>query len=198
MYAQYTDRGKVVYSMMRMKKSIVLVGMPGCGKSTVGRALSHMVQTTFVDSDREIERQAKKTISEIFSHYGEAYFRCKERQVIKRLVVLDPIVLALGGGAYIDERTRRIVQKNTVVVWLKVDFSHLWNRVRTKKFRPLLNGPRAKDNLRRQWEQRTPIYSRAHIEVSCGYRTVHSVAREVARRLKNHKNTVVRGEIEDV
>ncbi|HWB44560.1 MAG TPA: shikimate kinase [Hyphomicrobiaceae bacterium] len=145
-------------------RSLVLVGMPGCGKSAVGRRLAPRLGLSFVDADEEIERAAGKTIMEIFADHGEAYFRDGERRVIARLLRSGPQVLATGGGAFMVEETRDNIRRAGISIWLRADLPLLLRRVLKRDTRPLLKDePEAV--MRRLIEERYPIYATADITV---------------------------------
>ena len=120
------------------KRSIVMVGLMGCGKSSIGRRLASALGLPFVDADDEIERAALKTIPEIFADHGEAYFRDGERKVIKRLLGNGPQVLATGGGAFMNADTRAAIKAEGVSIWLRADLDVLMKRVAKRDNRPLL------------------------------------------------------------
>ncbi|CAM5776982.1 shikimate kinase [Labrys miyagiensis] len=147
-------------------RSIVLVGMMGAGKSAVGKRLAGRLGLEFRDADAEIEEAAKKTISEIFASDGEAFFRDKERRVIARLLSCEePIVLATGGGAYMNEQTRALIAERGVSIWLKAEFDVLMRRVRRKPTRPLLQTPDPEGTLKKLIEARYPTYAQADVTV---------------------------------
>ena len=146
-------------------RCIVLVGLMGAGKSTVGRRLAKRLELPFVDSDEEIERAADRTITEIFDRFGEAGFRDGERRVIARLIGGPPKVLATGGGAFMDERTRSLMLERCVVVWLDADIATLVQRVARRGHRPLLHGKDPGEVLERLAAVRNPVYAAAHIHI---------------------------------
>jgi shikimate kinase len=148
-----------------LDRSIVLVGLMGAGKSTVGRRLAKRLNLDFVDSDEEIERAAARTVSEIFENFGEASFRDGERRVIARLIEGPPKVIATGGGAFLDESTRTLILKRCVAVWLDADLEVLAERVSRRDQRPLLKGKEPLPVLQRLAEVRRPIYAQAHLHV---------------------------------
>lgn len=145
-------------------RSIVLVGMPGAGKTTIGRRLAHLLHLPFVDADVEIERAAAMTIPEIFSTYGEQTFRDGEKRVITRLLETPRQVVATGGGAFMAEETRAAIRAHAVSVWLKADVGILLGRVRRKANRPLLAGD-PEGTLRRLLAVREPVFAEADITV---------------------------------
>lgn len=145
--------------------SIVLVGMMGAGKTTVGRRLAHQLDLPFVDADVEIERAAAQTIPEIFAEHGEAYFRDGERRVIARLLAAGPQVLATGGGAFMNTETRTAIRERGVSVWLKAEPDLLIARLRRKSNRPLLATPDPDGTIRRLVAERYPVYAEADVTV---------------------------------
>src|SRR5215218_4266191 len=147
------------------KRSLVLVGLMGAGKSTVGRRLAQKLGLPFLDADHEIEAAAGMTIPDIFSIYGEEYFRDGERRVIARLLQEGPIVLATGGGAFMNEETRQRVAENGISIWLKADLDVLMRRVRKRSTRPLLQNPDPEGTMRRLMEVRHPVYATADITI---------------------------------
>lgn len=148
-----------------LRKTVVMVGMMGAGKTAVGKALSAKLGVPFLDSDAEIEAAANMSIPEIFSRDGEAFFREKESMVIARLLEGEPCVLSTGGGAFLASANRRMISERGVSVWLKADIGVLWNRVRHKDSRPLLRTPDPRATLRTLYEARVPIYAEADLTV---------------------------------
>jgi len=146
-------------------KSLVLVGMMGAGKTAVGRKLAAAFDLPFIDADEEIEAAAGCSISDIFALHGEAAFRDGERRVIERLLKQPVSVLATGGGAYMDVRIREIIKAGGISIWLKADLDTLWNRVRRRSHRPLLNTPNPKETLETLMKIRYPTYAEADITV---------------------------------
>ncbi|MEJ8475837.1 shikimate kinase [Roseibium algae] len=146
-------------------RSIVLVGIMGCGKSTVGRRLAQKLGLTFADADAEIERAANMTIAEIFATHGEPYFRSGEERVIARLLKKGPQVLATGGGAFMSEATRNEISAHAVSIWLKVDFDTVMSRVRKRANRPLLQNPDPEGTMRDLMKTRHPVYAKADATV---------------------------------
>ena len=145
-------------------RSIVLVGMPGSGKSAVGRRLAARLELPFIDADEEIERAAGKPITDIFKDHGEAYFRDGERKVIARLLRSGPQVLATGGGAFMVAETQENVRKFGISVWLKAELPLLLRRVLKRNNRPLLEKD-PEGVMRQLMETRYPIYAKADITV---------------------------------
>lgn len=140
-------------------RSIVLIGMPGCGKSALGRRLAPRLELPFVDVDEEIERAAGKSIKDIFADHGEAYFRDGERRVIARLLASGPQVMATGGGALLNEETRANIRRSGISVWVKADVALLVRRVTKRNSRPLFEGRDAETVVRDLMEARYPVYA---------------------------------------
>jgi shikimate kinase len=149
-----------------ISRPIVLVGLMGAGKSTVGRRLAHRLHLPFADSDHEIEEAAGLTITEMFAKYGEAEFRDGERRVISRLIEGDPKVVATGGGAFMNDQTRALILERATAIWLDADVDVLAERVgRRTGTRPLLNGTDPRETLAALAKVRNPIYALAPIHI---------------------------------
>ena len=159
-----TVRGQAIRSALGTK-SIVMVGLMGCGKSSVGRRLSQILDLPFVAADEEIEAAAGKTINEIFADHGEAHFRDGERKVIARLLMHGPQVLATGGGAFMNAETRQNVKNAGISVWLRADLQVLMRRVMRRDNRPLLKNVDPEARMRDLMTERYPIYGEADITV---------------------------------
>ena len=178
------------------RRSIVLIGMMGAGKSTIGRRLAKRLGLPFVDADEEIERAAGKPITDIFKDHGEPYFRDGERKVIARLLENGAQVLATGGGAYMNAETRATVKRNAISIWLRADFDLLMRRVRRRSNRPLLQNDDPEAVMRKLIAERYPIYAEADITIDsrdvAHTSIVNSIIRSLARwpgwdRLNNAK-----------
>ena len=146
-------------------RSLVLVGLMGAGKSTVGRRLAQKLGLPFLDADHEIEAAAGMTIPDIFSIYGEEYFRDGERRVIARLLQEGPIVLATGGGAFMSAETRARIAESAFSIWLRADLDVLMRRVRKRSNRPLLQNPDPEGTMRKLMDVRYPVYAQADLTV---------------------------------
>lgn len=149
----------------RLKKTVVLVGMMGAGKTAVGKALADRLHVPILDSDAEIERAAARTIPEIFARDGESFFRLKESQVIARLLSAPAGILSTGGGAYMTEGNRSAITAQGIAVWLDADLPLLWQRVRHKDSRPLLRTADPLGTLRDLYQARVPVYALADLHV---------------------------------
>jgi shikimate kinase len=162
--AMPTPRRKDVPSLS-VDRPIVLVGMMGAGKTTVGRRLAGVLGLPFHDADAEIEAAAGMSVSELFEKHGEASFRQGETKVIERLLAGAPIVLATGGGALTTEATRDLVAKRAISVWLRADVDTLVRRATRRPTRPLLKKGDPKETITRLLAERTPYYAAATLTV---------------------------------
>jgi len=170
------------------ERSIVLVGLMGVGKSTVGRRLAKRLGLPFVDSDEEIERAADHEIGEIFDRFGEASFRDGERRVLRRLIAGERKVIATGGGAFMDGETRALILDRCLAIWLDADVETLARRVSRRNHRPLLVGKDPLPFLRDLAEIRDPVYAEAHLRVASGpgphEQTVERIVQALAERAR--------------
>jgi len=146
-------------------RTIVMIGMMGAGKSSIGRRLASRLGMAFADADSEIEQAANASIPEIFEQHGEAYFRDGERRVIQRLLDGAPKVLATGGGAFIQPDTRAAIQANAISIWLKADRDLLLSRVKRRNNRPLLRDGDPAEIIEKLIAERYPIYAEAAIHI---------------------------------
>ncbi|MDA9443034.1 shikimate kinase [Bradyrhizobium sp. DASA03076] len=147
-------------------RSIVLVGMMGVGKSTIGRRMALRLKLPFVDADTEIEAAAGMTIPEIFERHGEPYFRDGEARVIARLLEGGPVVLATGGGAFMREETRSRIAAKAISIWLRADHDVIMRRVRRRADRPLLQTADPEGTVTRLLTEREPVYGKANITIA--------------------------------
>ncbi len=164
-------------------RPLVLVGMMGAGKTTVGRRLANRLGRRFIDSDEEVEKAAGMSIEDIFKLHGESDFRAGEVKVIARLLKENAIVLGTGGGAFINPDTRTLVKASAVSVWIKADFDLLFARVSRRSNRPLLKTPNPRETLRSLMEARYPVYAEADVTVVSRDVPQDQVATEVIEAL---------------
>ena len=169
---------------MRLKKTVVMIGMMGAGKTAVGTALARHLGVPFVDSDDEIVRAANRSIAEIFERDGEGFFRARETEVLSRLLRGRPCVLSTGGGAFMSQTNRDLIGRTGVSVCLRADLELLWQRVRHKSTRPLLRTENPRETLRSLSETRGPVYALADLTVdSQADLSVEAMAQRVAQAL---------------
>lgn len=170
-----------------LRKSISLVGLMGCGKTTIGVRLARRLHLNFVDSDHEIEAAASHTVTEIFEKFGEDDFRKGERRVINRLISQDKnIILGTGGGAFMDPKTRGRLKTQTIVIWLRVDVELLVERTSKRDTRPLLRKGNPRKILQKLTEERYPIYEEAHIIVESGQGPHDAVVNDIIWKLNKY------------
>jgi len=146
-------------------RSLVLIGMMGAGKSSIGRKLAQRLNLPFVDADSEIERAAGMSISEIFAKHGEPYFRAGEARVITRLLDGGPQVLATGGGAFMHPQSREAIRAKGISIWLRADYDVLMKRIKRRNDRPMLKTDDPGETLRRLMQERDPVYAEADVIV---------------------------------
>jgi shikimate kinase len=176
---------------VRLKKTVVMVGMMGAGKTAVGTALARLLGVPFVDSDDEIVRAAQMTIAEIFERDGEPFFRARETEVLARLLRGPPCVLSTGGGAFLAAVNRDLVAAQGVSVWLRADLDLLWQRVRHKTTRPLLRTANPRQTLADLHAARMPFYGEADLVVdSRPDLSVEAMAAEVQAALRTRPDVM--------
>jgi shikimate kinase len=168
------------------QRSLVLVGMMGAGKTTIGRRLAQRLNLPFTDADNEIEQAAGMKIPDIFEVFGEQAFRDGERKVLERLLKSGPQVLATGGGAFLSEITRAIIKNDGLSIWLKAELQVLIERVKRKSNRPLLLTPDPEDTMRRLLEERAAVYALADIVVESNDNTHEKVVSAIIDALTQH------------
>ena len=168
------------------RRSIVLVGMMGSGKSSVGRRLAARIGIPFVDADAEIEKAAGMSITDIFAVRGEAEFRSGEARVIRRVLQGGPQVLSTGGGAFIDPETRAAIAGNGISIWLNAEFDILMKRIRRRHDRPLLKTSDPGATLRKLMVERDPIYALADLIVESRDEPHDRIVDDIVRALHLH------------
>lgn len=167
-------------------RSVVLVGLMGAGKTTIGRRLASRLALPFRDADLEIEAAAGMPVADIFAIYGEPAFRDGERRVISRLLAGGRIVLATGGGAYMNPGTRQQIAQSAVSIWLKADHETLMRRVRRRTHRPLLKTADPDDTMRRLMAERYPVYGLADLTVESQDSSHERITETVLEALSSH------------
>jgi shikimate kinase len=168
------------------RRSIVLVGMMGAGKSSIGRRLAARLGIPFVDADIEIEKAAGMTIPEIFAAHGEPYFRAGETRVIARLLDSGPQVLATGGGAFMNPETRAAIASKGVSVWLRAALDVLTKRIKRRGDRPLLKTPNPTETLKRLIDERYPTYAEAALTVESRDVPHETIVEEIVEGLRGY------------
>jgi len=170
----------------RLERPIFLVGMPGAGKSTVGRRLARLLGSEFIDVDRELERRCGVPIATIFDLEGEAGFRRRESKLLADLARMRDVIVATGGGAVLDPDNRRTMRESALVIWLDASIGELWHRLRHDKVRPLLQTPDPRGTLERLMETRAPLYEEvAHHRMRSSRHSPERMANEIAAWLES-------------
>jgi len=167
-------------------RSIVLVGLMGAGKTAIGKRLAAALGLPFFDADQEIERAAGIPVAEIFARHGEAHFRAGEKRVIQRLLAEGQIVLAPGGGAYMDAETRAAIRQHAIAVWLRCPLPILLARTQGRTHRPLLNQGNPAEILQKLSAQRSPVYAQADIIIDGSEDPPHVTTQNVIAALGRH------------
>lgn len=186
-----TSVDRKTIELLRQKlagRSIVFVGIMGVGKSTIGRRVAGLLSMPFVDADSEIEIAADLSVEEIFTKYGEPYFRAGERKVIERLLGDNRQLLATGGGAFMDQATRVAIANSAVSVWLDADIELIMQRVLRRKKRPLLKNSDPRAVIEKLLEQRNPVYALADIHFTSRDTTRDIIAAEIVAMLVEFTN----------
>ena len=164
--------------------TIILIGMMGAGKTTIGKSLANHLDKTFIDSDHEIQKRTGVKIPIIFEIEGEAGFRKRETDMLKELLKIDNIVLATGGGIIINEENRNLIKEKGTIIYLRATVNDLLNRTRHDKNRPLLQTTDPQAKLTDLYDQRDPIYCEAaHIVVESGNLSVHQMVKYLTQKL---------------
>lgn len=170
----------------RLDRPIVLVGLMGVGKSTVGRRLARRLRLPFVDSDAAIEDAAGYSAAEIYERFGEKDFRDGERRLVARLVDGRVCVIATGGGVFVDPGVRELLNDKTITVWLDAPVDVLANRTARRDTRPLLRNGDPKGTLMRLAEERRPAYEQAHVHVKSGDGAHRDVVDSIIKAIERH------------
>ncbi len=165
-------------------RSIALVGLMGAGKTTIGRKLAQILGLPFIDSDAEIERVSRMTVSELFAAYGEPEFRALEARVVARIAEEGPRVIGTGGGAYMNEATRALLRERAYTVWLKADLDLLMERVSKRPTRPLLQATDPRTVMRELMDRRYPVYAQADLTVQSRNARRETIAAEIVSALR--------------
>ena len=174
-------------------RTIVLVGLMGAGKSSIGRRLAHRLGLPFVDADTEIEKAADLTIPEIFEKHGEPYFRAGEVRVVARILESGPQVLATGGGAYMNPDTRARIRERGISLWLRAELDVLMKWVKRRGDRPLLKADDPQAVLKRLMDERYPVYAEAALTVVSREASHEEVVDDVLAALAEHLRQTAEG-----
>jgi shikimate kinase len=172
-----------------VKKPVVIVGMMGSGKSTIGKRLAHKLNLQFYDSDKTIEERENLSVVDIFYYKGEEYFRQEEANIIKEILGYGSVILSTGGGSFLIEEVREMVKKKATSIWLKTDLSTIHKRVSRRNTRPGLDTADDKlEVLQKIAEEALPIYQEADIVIDCDNMETFHVVDAIINKLKIHAN----------
>lgn len=169
-----------------MDKIILLVGLMGSGKTSVGKRLAQKLNLPFVDGDAEMEKAAGISLIDLLKIYGEEEYRAGEKRVMKRLLNGDPCVLASGGGSFVADETRQLARDKAITVWLKADVDVLYKRTTGRKHRPFIKGndDKLKDKLEKYMELEYPYYSEADVVVETKEEQVENTVKRVIKAIE--------------
>ena len=170
--------------MNKLKRNLVLTGMMGSGKSTIGKSLSDRLNTKFIDIDNIIEKKLSLSISQIFESKGEDFFRDKEREETIKALNNENMVIALGGGAFMDETIRENIKKSSFSVWLDIDIDEIFKRTKSNKKRPLLKNI-SKESIEKLYEERKKTYLLADCKINCNLKTKNEIVEEIKKLYEN-------------
>jgi len=162
-----------------VRKNLVLVGMMGVGKTTLGKIVSKMTDLKFIDTDANIEKNCLMKISEIFKRKGEKFFRLQEKKEVLKLLKESNSVIALGGGAFIDKTVRDNILKNAISIWLDTNLNDLNKRTKWNNKRPLLNKENSQKEINKLYENRKGIYKSANYRINCGNLSKKNIAKKI-------------------
>ncbi len=178
------------YNMIKPNKIILLVGLIGSGKTSVGKRLAKKLNLPFVDGDQEIERAAGLSVIDVFKCFGQEEYRAGEERIMKRLLSGAPCVLASGGGAFVAEQTRTLAKENALTIWLKADLDVLYNRTTGRKRRPFLqcSDSKIKNKLQSYIDAEYPYYSEADIMVETRNEAVDNTVARVVKAIETYLN----------
>jgi len=175
----------------KIDKIILLVGLMGSGKTSVGKRLAKKLNLPFIDGDQEIEKAAGLSLVDVLKCFGEEEYRAGEKRVMKRLLQGSPCVLASGGGSFVAEQTRQLAKLNAITIWLKADIDVLYNRTAGRKHRPFLEGndSHLKNKLEKYISEEYPYYSEADIIVETKEEQVDNTVVRVIEAIENFLST---------
>jgi len=172
----------------KLKKNLILTGMMGVGKSTLGKILSKELDMTFGDVDKIIEKKLSLSISEIFKIKGERFFRQIEEIESLKLIKKKNLIIALGGGAFINKKIRKHIKKFSISIWLDLSSENIYQRVNRSKRRPLLSNIKNREDIETIYKERRKIYSKADYKINCNGKKKGEVVKKIKEIYENIKN----------
>ena len=173
-----------------MKKNLVLTGMMGVGKTTVGKRLAEKLGNRFIDIDKIIETKENKTITEIFANKGENYFRKIEKEITIDILNKKNVVIALGGGAFINPNIRKEIRNTSISVWLDLSLKTLITRISNTKKRPLLKEGNLKEAINRIYSERKKIYNQSNFKIKCDLLKVDQIVNKIIKLYENSRDKI--------
>ncbi len=173
-----------------MKKNLVLTGMMGVGKTTVGKRLAEKLGIRFIDIDKIIETKENKTITEIFANKGENYFRKIEKEITIDILNKKNVVIALGGGAFINPNIRKEIRNTSISVWLDLSLKALISRISNTKKRPLLKEGNLKETVNRIYSERKKIYNQSNFKIKCDLLKVDQIVNKIIKLYENSRDKI--------
>ena len=173
-----------------MKKNLVLTGMMGVGKTTVGKRLAEKLGNRFIDIDKIIETKENKTITEIFANKGENYFRKIEKEITIDILNKKNVVIALGGGAFINPNIRKEIRNTSISVWLDLSLKALISRISNTKKRPLLKEGNLKETVNRIYSERKKIYNQSNFKIKCDLLKVDQIVNKIIKLYENSRDKI--------
>lgn len=168
-----------------IKKPIVLVGMMGSGKSTIGKRLAYKLNLQFYDSDKIIEEREGLSVVDIYDYRGEEYFKSQELKVIKEIIGYGTVVLSTGGGSFLINELRELIKDKAISIWLRADIDTIHGRVARRNTRPLLNAPNKLELIKKMIDESTKYYEEADITIDCSNMDTYFVVDTIITKLKN-------------
>ena len=173
-----------------MKKNLLLTGMMGVGKSTVGKKLAKKLKLKFIDIDQIIEKREKKTIKEIFEEKGEVYFRKIEKKISLEELKKSNSVISLGGGAFMDTSIRKEAKNLSISFWLDLNLKSLFIRLKNVKKRPLLNQDNLEESVNKIYSERKKIYNKSDFKIKCSSMNINQVVNKIIKLYENSRNKI--------
>ena len=173
-----------------MKKNLVLTGMMGVGKSTIGKNVAKKLKLKFIDVDTAIEKNEKKTIAEIFKSDGEKYFRKIEKKISLEILQKNDAVISLGGGAFMDKSIRKEVLGSTISIWLDLNVKSLYIRLKNIKKRPLLKAEKLEETINKIYTERKKFYSQSTYKIVCDLLEIDKIVKKVIELYENPRNKI--------
>ena len=173
-----------------MKKNLLLTGMMGVGKSTVGKKLAKKLKLKFIDIDQIVEKKEKSTIKEIFENKGEDYFRKTEKKISLEELKKNNSVIALGGGAFMDTSIRKEAKNSSVSFWLDLNLKSLFIRLKNVKKRPLLNQDNLEESVNKIYSERKKIYNKSDFKIKCSSMNINQVVNKIIKLYENSRNNI--------